>query len=88
MKEIPKNTRKSRRRGRPSRAEQLAATGVDPEAIDPRRILAQICIDPAAPAAARVAAARTLLIGNGGDDDSAALLSRRAIELMTAKRSR
>jgi hypothetical protein len=37
------------------------AAGVDPAAVDPRRVLAGIAIDPNLPASARVAAARALM---------------------------
>jgi hypothetical protein len=54
-----------RRRGRPSKAEELqralAEIGVDPALIDPRRVLAAICINKAMPPTARVAAAKALL---------------------------
>ena len=53
------------RGGRPTKADALRrrieAAGIDPALIDPRRILAAIAIDEAAPHAARVTACRTLL---------------------------
>ena len=54
-----------RRPGRPSKEEEvrraLAEIGVDPSLIDPRRVLAAICINKAMPPTARVAAAKALL---------------------------
>jgi hypothetical protein len=81
--------------GRPTReealAKQLAATGVDPASIDPRRILAGIAADESAPAHARVAAAKALMAatGDSGEDGaksnngiSADEISRRALRLL------
>ena len=45
----------------------LAEIGVDPLAIDPRRILAGIAADESMPPTARVAAARALLGGRDQD---------------------
>jgi hypothetical protein len=54
-----------RRRGRPTREEELQRAlvelGVDPALVDPLRVLASVAGDAAAPASARVAAARALL---------------------------
>ena len=54
-----------RRRGRPSRKEELqralAELGVDPALVDPLRVLASIAGDAEAAPTARVAAAKTLL---------------------------
>ena len=63
---MPTNTEKpSRRRGRPSKQEELrqalAEIGVDPALIDPRRILAAIAINKSMPPTARVAACKALL---------------------------
>jgi hypothetical protein len=60
------NTEKpTRRRGRPSKEEEvrqaLAEIGVDPALIDPRRVLAAICINTNMPPMARVSAAKALL---------------------------
>ncbi len=58
-----------RKRGRRSREEELqkivAELGVDPDTLDPRRILASIAADATAPATARVSAAKALLILSG-----------------------
>jgi hypothetical protein len=100
----PKTTRKPTERvgkargGRPTRAEALrkaiAAAGIDPAAVDPKRILAGIAADVAAPPTARVAAAKALLAANMAlpppvhvapeevpEDD---VLTRRALALMAA----
>lgn len=86
--------------GRPTRGEALrraiAAVGVDPALVDPKRVLAGIAIDEAAPATARVAACRVLLVHSGGmlpalpvdleeevQDDE---LSRRALQIHAAGR--
>lgn len=54
-----------RRRGRPTREEELQRAlvelGVDPALVDPLRVLASVAGDATAPASARVAAARALL---------------------------
>src|SRR5262245_30307872 len=59
----PENPR--RRRGRPSRKEELqralAELGVDPASVDPLRVLASVAGDAAAAPTARVAAAKALL---------------------------
>ncbi len=56
--------------GRPGRAqllkEAIEAIGIDPDAVDPRRVLAAIAVDVSQPATARVAAARALIVANGG----------------------
>lgn len=61
-----KSSKPTKKRGRPSREEELsklvATVGVDPDTVDPRRVLAGISVDPQAPATARVAAARALLV--------------------------
>src|SRR5262245_2073614 len=87
--EIPR-----RRRGRPSRKEELqralAELGVDPATIDPRRVLAAIAGDTTAPAGARVAACRALMAARDPErsEDSAASsdVASRAIRLMAAAR--
>ena len=62
-----------RKRGRPRREEAtaraLAAIGVDPASVDPRRILAEIACDRSSPATARVAACRVLLGVDGAAED-------------------
>ena len=54
-----------RRRGRPSKAEELqralAALAIDPRTVDPLAVLAGIMMDASQPAAARVQAARLLI---------------------------
>src|SRR5262245_21673826 len=54
-----------RRRGRPTREEELRRAlvelGVDPALVDPLRVLASVAGDAGAPPSARVAAARALL---------------------------
>ena len=54
-----------RRPGRPSKEEEvrraLAEIGVDPALIDPRRVLAAICINKNMPPTARISAAKALL---------------------------
>lgn len=54
-----------RRPGRPTKVEEvrqaLAEIGVDPALIDPRRVLAAICINKNMPPMARVSAAKALL---------------------------
>ena len=89
------NRRKSTRpRGRPSRDEEmrhaLAELGTDPALVDPRRVLASICADTAAPAGARVQAARTLLGLPENSDARVAsddAISTRAIAIMAARRA-
>jgi hypothetical protein len=83
-----------RKPGRPTRAEAarkaiaaLAAAGIDPSSIDPRRILAEIAADASAPASARVMACRALLLTTaapeeGADGALADKISMRAIEIM------
>ena len=71
---MPANTEKpSRRRGRPSRKEEmeraLAEIGIDPALIDPLRILASIAANRSMPPTCRVAACKALL---GVQDQDAA----------------
>ena len=58
------------KRGRPTRQEEvrraLAEIGCDPASVDPKRVLASIAGDAAAPASARVAAAKALLRQQAG----------------------
>jgi hypothetical protein len=83
-----------RRPGRPSKAEEmrrvLAGIGIDPLAIDPRRILAAIAANRSMPPTARVAACTVLLRVKDQDaaEDSAAGsdVAQRAIRLMAAAR--
>src|SRR5262249_44183703 len=84
-----------RRRGRPSRKEELqralAELGVDPATIDPRRVLAAIAGDTTAPAGARVAACRALMAAQDPErsGDSAVVgdaVSVRAQQLLAARR--
>jgi hypothetical protein len=84
-----------RRPGRPTRQEEvrrtLAALGVDPALIDPRRILASIAGDADAPASARVAACKALLAPHDPErpDHSSAgsdAVSVRAQQLLAARR--
>jgi hypothetical protein len=78
------------RGGRPSRArasaKALAGLVIDPTAVDPKLILAQIMVDTSAPAAARVSAAKALLAdrarGDGGEARHDADLNKRALALM------
>src|SRR5262245_581468 len=87
----PENPR--RKRGRPSRQEELqralAELGVDPATIDPRRILAAIAGDAAAPAGARVMACKALLAARDGsqaEDPAGSDVAARAIRLMASAR--
>ena len=61
----PNTEKPPRRRGRPSKAEELqralAALLVDPRTVDPLAVLAGIMMDAALPASARVQAARLLI---------------------------
>lgn len=96
---LPVSAAPQAKRGRPSRAEELRRlienVGVDPNLVDPKRVLAAIAIDAEAPAGARVAAAKALLIvggkfpagsGSGADDDlELDALSRRAITIMSRR---
>ena len=83
-----------RRRGRPTKAEEvastLAAAGCDPALIDPLRILAGILADETCPPMARVAAAKVLLAARSQDPGDATIvagtLADRAIKLITAAR--
>jgi isopentenyldiphosphate isomerase len=84
-----------RRRGRPSKAEEvrrvLAEIGIDPSAIDPLRILAGLAASKSTPATARVAACKVLLGVKDQDpaEDSVAVVNdvaARAIRLMAAAR--
>lgn len=98
----PKNSPRigKARGGRPTQEEALrkkiAAVGVDPALIDPRRVLAGIAVDEQAPATARVAAARALLASQAGlpppvyvdpeevpEED---IITRRALAVLTAGR--
>jgi hypothetical protein len=89
------NTEKSpRRRGRPTRQEELRRTlaeiGVDPALIDPLRILAAIAANGKMPPTARVSACRTLLEMKNRDsaEEPAAVgdVAARAIKLMADAR--
>jgi hypothetical protein len=83
---------KSRRRpGRPSRKEEmeraLAEIGIDPDLIDPRRILASIAANRSMPPTARVAACKALLGVQDQDaaaeeDVSAGDINARAVAMM------
>ena len=90
------------RGGRPTRAEALrrriAVVGVDPDLVDPLRVLAGIAIDESASAAARVAACRVLIANSGrfvpiqppqqDEDDKPKprdLLTERALQLMAGR---
>lgn len=87
------------RGGRPTRAEALRrrieAVGVDPDLVDPLKVLAGIAIDESASAAARVSACRVLIAHSGRflpipppqqdqDDEPKPrdLLTERALQLM------
>ena len=93
---MPTNTDKpSRRRGRPSRKEDmeraLAEIGIDPALVNPLRILAAIAANGRMPPTARVAACKVLLGMRDEDpaEDSAAAgsdVAERAIKLMAAAR--
>ena len=77
--------------GRPAKAQLPPLAPVDPDTIDPRRVLAGIAIDPGAPAGARVAACRALLDKRGGPEEDAEQvrqtdLARRAIKIMAGAR--
>src|SRR5262245_33796931 len=91
------NTEKStRRRGRPSKAEELQAAmralAIDPRSVDPLAVLAGIMMDPALPASARVQAARALIAARDAErpeDHSPAAgdaVSVRAQQLLAARR--
>ncbi|MER2250009.1 hypothetical protein ABS772_08795 [Methylorubrum podarium] len=101
----PKNLKKlpgadKARGGRPTLEDALrrkiAAVGVDPVLVDPRRVLAGIAVDEQAPATARVAAARALLASQAGlpplvyvDPDEVPeedVVTRRALAVLTAGR--
>jgi hypothetical protein len=82
-----------RRRGRPTKVEEvrraLAEIGCDPALVDPRRVLASIAGDAAAPASARVSAAKALLGQRDQAEDSAVAgdaVSLRAQQLLAARR--
>ena len=99
---MTKKPLKTRRKpGRPTRAKILQAAidalGIDPSAVDPRRVLAAIAVDAKAPATARVQAAKALMLSTPAPpaaDDAPAEpampqrdiphdeLSRRALALM------
>jgi hypothetical protein len=93
----PKVTAPARKRGRPSREEELRTliqnVGVDPDLVDPKRVLAGVAVDATAPASARVSAAKALLVAGGklpagaaGDDDPELdALSKRAIAIMSRR---
>ena len=93
---MPTNTEKpSRRRGRPSKQEELrqalAEIGVDPALIDPRKILAAIAINKSMPPTARVAACRALIAARDPERSEASAVvgdavSVRAQELLAARR--
>lgn len=88
--------------GRPTRAEALRrrieAVGVDPDMVDPLRVLAGIAIDESASPAARVAACRVLIAHSSrfipvqppqqDEDDELKprdLLTERALQLMAGR---
>jgi hypothetical protein len=86
-----------RRRGRPTREEEMARTlaelGVDPALIDPKRILAAIACDTDAAPSARVAAAKALLgqrdrgpveVKEPGTDKAEARTSKKAVAARAA----
>jgi hypothetical protein len=83
-----------RRRGRPSKAEELQAAmralAIDPRTVDPLAVLASIMMDATLPASARVQAARALIAARdeGPAEDSAAGgdVAQRAIKLMADAR--
>jgi hypothetical protein len=95
---MPTNTEKpSRRRGRPSRKEEmeraLAEIGIDSALIDPRRILASIAANRSMPPTARVAACKALLGQRDQDPAEEAAVagdavSTRALQLIEAARRR
>jgi hypothetical protein len=63
--------------------------GVDPALVDPKRVLAGICIDPNEPASARVAAAKALMRPEEPESQEQAReseISRRAIAIMQKER--
>jgi hypothetical protein len=78
-----------RRRGRPTKEEEVRRAlaelgGIDPATIDPRKILAAIASDPGAPASARVAACKTLLgvQDQSPAEDSSGDINARAVAIM------
>lgn len=88
--------------GRPTRAEALRrrieAVGVDPDLVDPLKVLAGIAVDESASAPARVAACRVLIQHSGRfiplpppqpeDDDEPKprdVLTERALQLMAGR---
>jgi len=90
------------RGGRPTKAEALRrrieAVGMDPDQVDPLRILAGIAVDTSASAAARVSACRVLIANSGRlipipppraeDDDEQKprdVLTERALQLMAGR---
>ncbi|WP_056501253.1 hypothetical protein [Aureimonas sp. Leaf454] len=91
---MEKPTQNRGRGGRPTKQAALLkrvdAAGIDPALVNPRRVLAAIAVDAAAPASARVAAAKALLTASSGQavpvsetahqplDD----LSRKALEII------
>jgi hypothetical protein len=90
---------KSTKRGRPNRAAALqraiAAAGIDPASVDPRRILAALAIDAGAPAGARVQACRVLMASanmqTAADQSDPNVpndpVSRRALEILARRSS-
>jgi hypothetical protein len=77
--------------GRPTRAEAAAkglkTLGINPEGIDPKRILSEIAVDTSAPAAARVAACKALLADApkpAAEVDDLDPITRKALELLNA----
>jgi hypothetical protein len=83
-----------RRPGRPSKAEEvrrvLAEIGIDPSAIDPMRILADIAANGSMPPTARVAACKALLGQRDQPAEDSAVagdaVSVRAQQLLAARR--
>jgi hypothetical protein len=86
---MPTNTEKPLRRLRPSRKEEmaraLAEIGIDPELIDPRRILAGIAANRSMPPTCRVAACKALLgvrDQDAAEDRPGGDINARAAEMM------
>ena len=87
------NTEKPRRRrGRPTKQEELQQTlaeiGCDPLAVDPLRILAGIAADETTSSTARVAAAKALLVQRYKPASASDTVTERAIRLMAERRER
>ncbi len=85
----------SRRRGRPTREEEmrhaLAELGIDPALVDPLRVLASIAANRSMPPTARVAACKALLAARDQGRAEASVVvgdavSVRAQELLAARR--